>query len=890
MARGTRKQTLIGDMADPIEFPHALATYVDVEMRAGRVPDVPLSALKEACELRTPDTAAVIESFRALFSSREASPRLRGARAPTLVDAFSCECAPSTGHVLRWSSHGGVATPSSPVRMLREALSDSKMPELPMNPFRFDPAAYPAADQSVFVVSSDSFPDTESWHAFCEANVKADLALATLNQIAAQFLRSLGEADAAKPAAPASATAAAITAAPAGASASSTTTPSEPAQPPSAGHFEGMPLINPGAALAACVRGIPGADAGVLEACPLTADEERELTQLCESVAKAALGRQPPHPLPPHVVASQCDEALGALRRAIVRFQSQQMYRWLARREELQAAVRPWFGQRALALFLLQAFARRHAEQQGEWADHEDHEDDSSGVANDGVREAVSGTPWASKVKKEKKPKKKAVGPHFIFRTPTPTDSSDGTTSEGAAPAPEAHAHVDAIAKAIASSSLGRRSSTSTSSELLEIASYLTEDTCNDTVSSIASSVSAPAAATPMVVGPTAFVSATAPAPSPTPCVFSNEPRATSAHALRAEAGVRCGALQADRQRHAVTGHHEGGLAPPRCKHSSSPACVPPSTQQSFCSTATTKSRVADERRVERKPVEISAAALRAQMHANSGAQTYAAPVAAPQPEAPPPLARGDWPRVPASARASGPAALDDSPRYTGTRPPQPTRSGSKGAPAAPSQNSVKILEARPPKQLPKQQQATGAQCSSAAMAAMSRVKGGAGPSVERTAEPSKTRGRTAAPSGSTSQGAAGAPVESASPPSATQTAFELRMARVRWQIEYYFSEQNLVRDQYLRCLMDEGGWVPLALLATFPKVASEGLAPTDMVETLKDSSIVAVSAVVTPGDEVVAGQVLVRKAVGWETWPLSGAVFIQPDGSSSPTETATVT
>lgn len=315
MARGTRKQTLIGDMADPIEFPHALATYVDVEMRAGRVPDVPLSALKEACELRTPDTAAVIESFRALFSSREASPRLRGARAPTLVDAFSCECAPSTGHVLRWSSHGGVATPSSPVRMLREALSDSKMPELPMNPFRFDPAAYPAADQSVFVVSSDSFPDTESWHAFCEANVKADLALATLNQIAAQFLRSLGEADAAKPAAPASATAAAITAAPAGASASSTTTPSEPAQPPSAGHFEGMPLINPGAALAACVRGIPGADAGVLEACPLTADEERELTQLCESVAKAALGRQPPHPLPPHVVASQCDEVCAQPRR-----------------------------------------------------------------------------------------------------------------------------------------------------------------------------------------------------------------------------------------------------------------------------------------------------------------------------------------------------------------------------------------------------------------------------------------------------------------------------------------------------------------------------------------------------------------------------------------------
>ncbi|XP_020959269.1 la-related protein 1C isoform X2 [Arachis ipaensis] len=37
-------------------------------------------------------------------------------------------------------------------------------------------------------------------------------------------------------------------------------------------------------------------------------------------------------------------------------------------------------------------------------------------------------------------------------------------------------------------------------------------------------------------------------------------------------------------------------------------------------------------------------------------------------------------------------------------------------------------------------------------------------------------------------------------------------------QIEYYFSDANLVKDEYLRSNMDEQGWVPITLIANFPR------------------------------------------------------------------------
>lgn len=38
-------------------------------------------------------------------------------------------------------------------------------------------------------------------------------------------------------------------------------------------------------------------------------------------------------------------------------------------------------------------------------------------------------------------------------------------------------------------------------------------------------------------------------------------------------------------------------------------------------------------------------------------------------------------------------------------------------------------------------------------------------------------------------------------------------------QIDYYFSDANLVKDEFLRYKMDEHGWVPIELIANFPKV-----------------------------------------------------------------------
>ncbi|KAL8059280.1 hypothetical protein ABFX02_03G075400 [Erythranthe guttata] len=38
-------------------------------------------------------------------------------------------------------------------------------------------------------------------------------------------------------------------------------------------------------------------------------------------------------------------------------------------------------------------------------------------------------------------------------------------------------------------------------------------------------------------------------------------------------------------------------------------------------------------------------------------------------------------------------------------------------------------------------------------------------------------------------------------------------------QVHYYFSDANLVKDQFLRENMDESGWVELSLIASFPRM-----------------------------------------------------------------------
>lgn len=124
-------------------------------------------------------------------------------------------------------------------------------------------------------------------------------------------------------------------------------------------------------------------------------------------------------------------------------------------------------------------------------------------------------------------------------------------------------------------------------------------------------------------------------------------------------------------------------------------------------------------------------------------------------------------------------------------------------------------------------------------------------------------------------------PVSYASAPEGDDPLDE-RLSRVRWQIEYYFSDVNLLRDPYLRYLMDADGWVPLALLQSVPKVSRENLSLAQVTEALTHSGQLEVSSFVAPGTEptrqaIDVAHALVRRAKDWAKWPLQGAVFIPP-------------
>eukprot|EP00898_Chlorokybus_atmophyticus_P004472 jgi/Chlat1/5025/Chrsp32S04986 len=76
-------------------------------------------------------------------------------------------------------------------------------------------------------------------------------------------------------------------------------------------------------------------------------------------------------------------------------------------------------------------------------------------------------------------------------------------------------------------------------------------------------------------------------------------------------------------------------------------------------------------------------------------------------------------------------------------------------------------------------------------------------------------------------------------------------------QIEYYFSIENLCRDIFLRSKMDEYGFIPVSVIASFNRVRML-TTDTDMIlEALQGSSIVEIQ-----GDKL-------RKAEDWQSWLL---------------------
>ncbi|KAE8704215.1 Cinnamyl alcohol dehydrogenase 9 [Hibiscus syriacus] len=74
-------------------------------------------------------------------------------------------------------------------------------------------------------------------------------------------------------------------------------------------------------------------------------------------------------------------------------------------------------------------------------------------------------------------------------------------------------------------------------------------------------------------------------------------------------------------------------------------------------------------------------------------------------------------------------------------------------------------------------------------------------------------------------------------------------------QIDYYFSDDNLVKDDFLKSNMDDQGWVAISLIAGFPRVKSLTSNIQLIVDSLRSSTIVEVQ------DDKV------RRCNDWSKW-----------------------
>ncbi|XP_021827634.1 la-related protein 1C-like [Prunus avium] len=90
-------------------------------------------------------------------------------------------------------------------------------------------------------------------------------------------------------------------------------------------------------------------------------------------------------------------------------------------------------------------------------------------------------------------------------------------------------------------------------------------------------------------------------------------------------------------------------------------------------------------------------------------------------------------------------------------------------------------------------------------------------------------------------------------------------------QIDYYFSDANLIKDDFLRSNMDAQGWVPISLIANFPRVKSLTTSIQLILDSLRASSIVEVH------DDKV------RRLNEWMKWIPAGSQLPFESGSSSP-------
>ncbi|BAT75350.1 hypothetical protein LR48_Vigan01g174200 [Vigna angularis] len=117
-----------------------------------------------------------------------------------------------------------------------------------------------------------------------------------------------------------------------------------------------------------------------------------------------------------------------------------------------------------------------------------------------------------------------------------------------------------------------------------------------------------------------------------------------------------------------------------------------------------------------------------------------------------------------------------------------------------------------------------------------------------------------------------GVPFVSPIPPNAMffQPADNHLHTKIVNQIDYYFSNDNLVKDIYLRRNMDDQGWVPISLISNFKKVKYL----TENIQTVIDA-VRASSVVEIQGDKV-------RKRNDWRRWIMPPAQLPNSRGSQT--------
>merc|ERR1712050_453871 len=74
------------------------------------------------------------------------------------------------------------------------------------------------------------------------------------------------------------------------------------------------------------------------------------------------------------------------------------------------------------------------------------------------------------------------------------------------------------------------------------------------------------------------------------------------------------------------------------------------------------------------------------------------------------------------------------------------------------------------------------------------------------------------------------------------KTLDDEQKGKLKAQIEFYFSPENLCKDVYLRKHMDDEGWTPLEVIAQFPKVKAYRAKYGEIRASLADSTLLEVN------------------------------------------------